>query len=84
MSSAGSPLSGMGVNAGDLSGNGRLDLVVANYEAEINSFYRNAGQGIFEDISAESGFAGPSFLFSGFGLNLLDTANAGRLDKYGA
>jgi enediyne biosynthesis protein E4 len=80
--SAGSPLSGMGVNAGDLSGNGRLDLVVANYEAEINSFYRNVGQGVFEDISAESGFAGPSFLFSGFGLNLLDTANAGRLDAF--
>jgi hypothetical protein len=80
--STGSPLSGMGVNAGDLSGNGRLDLVVANYEAEINSFYRNVGQGVFEDISAESGFAGPSFLFSGFGLNLLDTANAGRLDAF--
>jgi hypothetical protein len=80
--SAGSPLSGMGVNAGDLSGNGRLDLVVANYEAEINSLYRNLGQGVFEDISAESGFGGPSFLFSGFGLNLLDTANAGRLDAF--
>jgi hypothetical protein len=72
----------MGVNAGDLSGNGRLDLVVANYEAEINSFYRNVGQGVFEDVSAESGFAGPSFLFSGFGLNLFDAANAGRLDAF--
>jgi hypothetical protein len=82
LNSAGIPLSGMGVNAGDLAGNGRLDLVVANYEAEINSFYRNVGQGVFEDISAESGFAGPSFLFSGFGLSLLDASNAGRLDAF--
>ena len=80
--STGAPFSGMGVNAGDLAGNGRMDLVVANYEAEINSFYRNVGQGVFEDVSAASGFAGPSFLFSGFGLNLLDAANAGRLDAF--
>ena len=80
--STGAPFSGMGVNAGDLSGNGRMDLVVANYEAEINSFYRNLGHGVFEDVSAVSGFAGPSFLFSGFGLNLLDAANAGRLDAF--
>jgi enediyne biosynthesis protein E4 len=82
LNSTGAPMGGMGVNAGDLSGTGRLDLVVANFEAEINSFFRNLGQGVFEDVSASSGFGGPSFAYSGFGLNLLDAANAGRLDAF--
>jgi hypothetical protein len=80
--SSGSPLGGMGVNAGDFGGTGRLDLVVTNFEAEINSLYRNLGQGVFEDVSAASGFGGPSFAFSGFGLSLLDAANAGHLDAF--
>jgi hypothetical protein len=82
LTSAGRAMGGMGVNAGDLDGDGQLDLVVANFEAELNSFYRNVGEGIFEDVSASSGFGGPSFAFSGFGLSLLDAANAGRLDAF--
>ena len=70
------------MNAGDLDGDGYPDLVVANFEAEPNSFYRNVGEGIFEDASANSGFGAPAFNFSGFGLNLLDAANAGWLDAY--
>jgi hypothetical protein len=82
MASAGTPYGGMGVNAGDLAGNGRMDLVVANFEAELNSLFRNLGQGVFEDATAKTGFGGPSFVFSGFGLNLLDAANSGRLDAF--
>ncbi len=78
----GRPFGGMGVNAGDLDGDGLPDLVVANFEAEPNSFYRNVGGGIFEDLSTPSGFGAPAFAFSGFGLNLLDVANAGRLDAF--
>jgi hypothetical protein len=59
-----------------------MDLVVANFEAEFNSFFRNLGQGVFEDATGKSGFGGPSFIFSGFGLNLFDAANSGRLDAF--
>jgi len=73
---------GMGVSAGDLDGDGRLDVVVANFEGEPNSFYRNLGQMVFEDLSSLSGFGPPHFNFSGFGLNLFDAANAGHLDVF--
>jgi hypothetical protein len=82
VNSAGRAFGGMGVNAGDLDGDGLFDLVVANFEAEPNSFYRNVGDGIFEDLAARSGFGAPAFNFSGFGLNLFDAANAGWLDAY--
>jgi hypothetical protein len=79
---AGRPMGGMGTNAGDLDGDGKLDVVVANFEAEWNSFYRNVGSAVFEDLSGPSGFGPPAFHFSGFGLNLFDAANAGRLDAF--
>ena len=60
------------MEAGDLDGDGLPDLVVTNFEAELNSFYRNLGSGVFEDLSGSSGFGTPAFNFSGFGLNLLD------------
>jgi len=82
VNSAGRAFGGMGVSAADMDGDGRPDLMVANFEAEPNSFYRNLGDGVFEDASAVSGFGAPAFNFSGFGLNPLDAANAGRLDVF--
>ncbi len=82
VNSAGRAFGGMGVSAADMDGDGRPDLMVANFEAEPNSLYRNLGGGVFEDASAVSGFGPPAFNFSGFGLNPLDAANAGRLDVF--
>jgi hypothetical protein len=82
VNSAGRAFGGMGVSAADMDGDGRPDLMVANFEAEPNSFYRNLGDGVFEDASAVSGFGAPAFNFSGFGLNPFDAANAGRLDVF--
>jgi hypothetical protein len=82
VNAAGQAFGGMGVDAGDLDGDGRIDVVVANFEAEPNSYFRNLGSMVFEDASAVSGFGPPHFYFSGFGLNLFDAANAGRLDAF--
>lgn len=82
VNAAGRALGGMGVEAGDLDGDGLPDLVVANFEAELNSFYRNLGSAVFEDLSGSSGFGTPAFNFSGFGLNLLDADGDGGLDAF--
>ena len=79
---AGRAFGGMGVEAADLDGDGRIDIAVANFEAEPNSFFHNLGTMVFEDRSGVSGFGPPAFNFSGFGLNVLDAANAGRLDVF--
>lgn len=78
----GRPQGGMGVDAGDLDGDGRLDVGVTNFEAELNTFFANIGDGVFEDRSAASGFGGPSFAYSGFGLNFFDAGNRGALDAF--
>jgi hypothetical protein len=72
----------MGVSAADMDADGRPDLMVANFEAEPNSLYRNLGEGVFEDAAGVSGFGPPAFNFSGFGLNPFDASNAGRLDVF--
>ncbi len=44
--------SSMGVDLGDYNQDGKLDLIVTNYQAELPVLYRNAGDGTFEDSSA--------------------------------
>ena len=78
----GNPQGGMGVDAGDLDGDGLLDLVVANYENETNEHYRNLGSGVFEDVSVSSGFGLRHWSLVGFGLNLLDVDADGDLDAF--
>ena len=78
----GNPQGGMGVDAGDLDGDGLPDIVVANFESEPNEYYRNLGSGIFEDLSLSSGFGPPTLPYVKFGLNLLDVDNDGDLDAY--
>ncbi len=78
----GNPQGSMGVDAGDLDGDGLPDIVVANFEGETNEYYRNLGSGVFEDLAVTSGFGAPGLNRVGFGLNLLDIDNDGDLDAY--
>ncbi len=78
----GNPQGGMGVDTGDLDGDGLPDLVVANYENETNEHYRNLGEGIFEDVSIASGFGLRHWSLVGFGLNLIDVEGDGDLDAF--
>lgn len=71
---------GMGVAAGDLDGDGRLDLVVTNFYGESTSFFRNLGGGLFTDNTAAVGLAVPTRFVLGFGVAFLDANNDRNLD----
>jgi tetratricopeptide (TPR) repeat protein len=76
----GSNQAGMGVAAGDLDGDGRLDLAVTNFFDESTSLFHNLGGGQFADHTAAVGLAAPSRDRLGFGISFLDVNNDGRLD----
>jgi hypothetical protein len=79
----GRPKAGMGVHAGDLDDDGRLDLLVVNLDGEADSFYRNRGA-FFVDDSARAGLRVTSRPFTRFGMALLDFDNDGNVDLYEA
>jgi hypothetical protein len=45
-----------GVTACDVDGDGWTDLMTASYGRQFNNFYRNRGDGTFEDLTLTSGF----------------------------
>jgi enediyne biosynthesis protein E4 len=79
-SANGTPRSGMGVDAGDINGDGRQDLFVANVDQEMFSLYRNDGNELFSDVANFHGVAQATRLLSGWGLKFFDYDNDGLLD----
>jgi hypothetical protein len=75
----GKPQAGMGVDCGDVDGDARPELFVTNFEDELNTLYKNNGDGTFADVSSKAGLQsgyGPL----GFGTKLFDFDNDGDLD----
>jgi hypothetical protein len=72
--------SGMGVDAGDYDGDGRLDLFVANLNRERFSIYRNVGNLAFKDMAGPSNVGQETYMYSGWGLRFVDFDNDGDLD----
>jgi hypothetical protein len=79
--SNGKPRAGMGVDCGDVDGNGLPDFFVTNYSEELNALFLNRGKGTFEDAADKPGLRS-AFLRLGFGAKLFDLDNDGDLDIY--
>lgn len=79
-SGAGRPEAGMGIAAGDVDGDGLLDLFVTHLDQETNTLYRNLGAGLFQDATTTAGLASPSLPWVGFGTQLFDADLDGDLD----
>jgi enediyne biosynthesis protein E4 len=79
-SDAGSPRSGMGVDATDFDGDGWQDLFVANIDQELFSLYHNDKNESFSDQAGEIGQV--TRLLSGWGLKFFDYDNDGDPDLF--
>ena len=78
----GSPEGSMGVDCGDVNGDGRIDLFVTNFEMEDNSLYLNQGEGQFQHATAAFRLAGVSRPQVKFGTGLRDFDGDGWLDLF--
>lgn len=74
--------SGMGTDAADASGTGRMDLVIMHLDQQQPRFYRNMGRGVFQDATAPSRLSYAMFRMSGFGTNFMDYDNDGLPDIF--
>ncbi|HEY3176327.1 MAG TPA: CRTAC1 family protein [Candidatus Polarisedimenticolia bacterium] len=79
-SESGIPQAGMGTDAGDVDGDGRMDLIVTNLDYETNELYVNNGDLTFTDATFRAGLGESNFLNVGFGVDFLDYDNDGDKD----
>ena len=80
LSSEGRSQSGMGVAAGDIDGDGSLDLFVTNFEGETNTLYLQKEGLQFEDATVRCGLADPQRNLVGWGTQCFDPDLDGWLD----
>jgi enediyne biosynthesis protein E4 len=72
----------MGVDIGDIDGDGDFDLFITNFSQDHNTLYRNGGPGVFADVTFASGLGGPSMPYLAWGTGLRDFDNDGLLDLF--
>src|SRR5690606_33310620 len=75
---------GMGIDAGDVDGDGRVSIFVGNFDSEMSSMFTAAGERLFEDRSAESGLGAATLRYLTFGMILFDADLDGDLDLLSA
>jgi enediyne biosynthesis protein E4 len=74
---------GMGVDAADVDGDRRPDVVVTNFDEDVNTLYRNETTERLKsyfDATAASGLGPPSFRKLAWGARFFDADGDGRLD----
>jgi len=73
---------GMGTDAADTTGNGRLDLIVTHLDMQLARLYQNLGDQTFDDATFRSKISYGTFHMSGFGTRFLDYDNDGFRDLF--
>ncbi|MGH9859420.1 MAG: CRTAC1 family protein, partial [Candidatus Acidiferrales bacterium] len=73
---------GMGVDAADTTGSGRLDLYVTHLDLQLDRLYRNLGAEGFDDATVRSKIAYATYNLSGFGARFFDYDNDGARDLF--
>jgi len=71
---------GMGCDAADFDGDGRWDLLVGNFQREMDALYHALPDGSYAHVSAATGLGRPSAETLTFGVAFADVDNDGRPD----
>jgi hypothetical protein len=72
----------MGVDCGDYDNDGRLDLFMTDFQAEMPVLYRNLGAGLFDDVTRRAGVGRGAFPHVNWGTGLVDFDNDGDRDIF--
>ena len=72
----------MGTDWGDYDRDGKLDLIVCNFQWESCRLLHNEGDDRFEDRTGQACLGGPTYGTLNFGLDLFDYDNDGYLDLF--
>jgi len=73
---------GMGTDAADTTGSGRLDLIVGHLDMQLARVYQNLGDQTFEDATLRSKLSYSTYHMSTFGARFMDYDNDGWRDLF--
>ena len=73
---------GMGVDFGDYDNDGRLDIMVTNFQDDVATLYHNDGDGFFSDASYISGTGESTYASLGWSVCFFDYDNDGAKDIF--
>jgi hypothetical protein len=73
---------GMGVDAADYDGDGRIDLVLTTFAQDHYTLFHNLDGQQFEDASMSAGISAPTFARMGWGTAFFDADLDGKLDLF--
>jgi enediyne biosynthesis protein E4 len=73
---------GMGTDAADTTGKGRMDVVAVHLDMQLARLYQNMGDGTFDDATFRSKLGYATFHMSEFGTKFFDYDNDGAVDLF--
>ena len=82
LSEEGRAYSSMGANLGDFDNDGFLDIVITNFQDQVNNVYHNAKNGFYNDVSWTTGIGEKSLPYLAWGVDFVDFNNDGWLDLF--
>src|SRR2546422_3152637 len=82
LSEDGQTEAGMGTDAADVDGDGRLDLYVTHLDLQLHRLYHNNGDGTFDDYTYASGIGRKAYFLSGVASKIFDYDNDGWNDIF--